>query len=300
MSVLSPVQPSSPNSPTGDTGHTTQEAPVSTTPPAAGPRTGLSTRLGFLRPAYWLPLAVLLVALGILWSLTAEDSPYLLPPLAAVGEAIIANPGFYLSNAWATLAVALVGLAIGFVGSFILAVLVSELPVARRAIMPIAVVLSVTPLVAIAPALVVAFGFGPEPKLIVTALICFFPILINVSTGLRSVSPAVLQVFTTLHASRLEMLWHVRMPSALPYLFTALRVVFPLSIIGAVVAELSAPGAAEGLGTVISVASSNNRLAVVYAAIFCLAIMGSLLLLIITAIEDRVLHWHESRVAAKS
>ena len=110
----------------------------------------------------------------------------------------------------------------------------------------------------------------------------------------------MLQVFTTLHASRLEMLWHVRMPSALPYLFTALRVVFPLSIIGAVVAELSAPGAAEGLGTVISVASSNNRLAVVYAAIFCLAIMGSLLLLIITAIEDRVLHWHESRQGAKS
>jgi NitT/TauT family transport system permease protein len=283
---------------------TIQESPV--TAPAAPPaqksatKSGLPKQLGFLRPAYWLPLAVLLVALGFLWTITAADSPYLLPPLASVGEALAANPGFYLSNAWATLAVALVGLAIGFVASFILAVLVSELPIARRAIMPIAVVLSVTPLVAIAPALVVAFGFGPEPKLIVTALICFFPILINVATGLRSVSPAVLQVFTTLHASRLEMLWHVRMPSALPYLFTALRVVFPLSIIGAVVAELSAPGAAEGLGTVISVASSNNRLAVVYAAILCLAIMGSLLLLIITAIEDRVLHWHESRQGATS
>lgn len=264
--------------------------PVKTT--GAGTR---GSRLAVFKPTYWAPVVVLLIGLGVVWTLVAKDSPYLLPPLSAVGEALAGNPLFYLQNAWATLQVALVGLVIGFIVAYVLAILVSELPLARRAIMPVAVVLNVTPLVAIAPALVVAFGFGPEPKLIVTALICFFPILIGVSTGLRSVSPAVLQVFTTLHASRLETLWHVRMPSALPYLFNALRIVFPLSIIGAVVAELAAPGAAEGLGTVISVASSNNRLAVVYAAIVCLALMGSLLLLIITAIENRALHWHDSR-----
>lgn len=254
-----------------------------------------SSRLRILNPRYWAPVVVLLIGFGILWTVVARDSPYLLPPLSAVGEALTGNPLFYLQNAWATLQVALVGLIIGFVVAYALAILVSELPLARRAIMPVAVVLNVTPLVAIAPALVVAFGFGPEPKLIVTALICFFPILIGVSTGLRSVPQAVLQVFTTLHASRLETLWRVRMPSALPYLFNALRIVFPLSIIGAVVAELAAPGAAEGLGTVISVASSNNRLAVVYAAIVCLALMGSLLLLIITTVENRALHWHDSR-----
>ena len=157
MSVLTPVQPSSQESTV-----TLAPEPATTRGPRRAPR--LPKRLAFIRPGYWLPLAVLLVGLGILWSVTARDSPYLLPPLAAVGEALAANPGFYLSNAWATLAVALVGLAIGFVGSFVLAVLVSELPVARRAIMPIAVVLSVTPLVAIAPALVVAFGFGPEDR----------------------------------------------------------------------------------------------------------------------------------------
>ena len=259
-----------------------------------------STRLAFLKPTFWGPVAILLVALAIIWIVVAKDSPYLLPPLNTVFEALGSNPVFYLENAWATLRVAIVGLLIGFVVAYILAILVSELPVMRRAIMPVAVVLNVTPLVAIAPALVVAFGFGPEPKLIVTALICFFPILIGVSTGLRSVPQAVLQVFTTLHASRLETLWHVRMPMALPYLFNALRIVFPLSIIGAVVAELAAPGAAEGLGTVISVASSNNRLAVVYAAIACLALMGSVLLLIITAIENRALHWHDSRQGEKN
>ncbi|GAB2448562.1 NitT/TauT family transport system permease protein [Conyzicola lurida] len=263
-------------------------------------RGALPKRLAFIRPAIWLPVVVLVGALGFAWNVVAKDNPYLLPPLAKVGEALASNPGFYIHNAWVTLSVALVGLAIGFVTSYILAILISELPIARRAIMPVAVVLNVTPLVAIAPALVVAFGFGPEPKLIVTALICFFPILINVSTGLRSVPQSVVQVFTTIHASRVEMLWHVRMPSALPFLFTALRIVFPLSIIGAVVAELAAPGAAEGLGTVISIASSNNRLPVVYAAILCLAILGSVLLAVITAVERRVLHWHESMIGEKS
>jgi NitT/TauT family transport system permease protein len=95
------------------------------------------------------------------------------------------------------------------------------------------------------------------------------------------------------------MLWHVRMPSALPLLFSSLRIVFPLSIVGAVVAELAAPGAAEGLGTVISIASSNNRLPVVYAAIFCLALLGTALLAIITAVERRALHWHDSVIGQR-
>jgi NitT/TauT family transport system permease protein len=90
------------------------------------------------------------------------------------------------------------------------------------------------------------------------------------------------------------MLWHVRIPSALPYLFAALKIVFPLSIVGAVVAEMFAPGAAEGLGTAISLASSNNQLPVVYASIFILALMGSALLALVTAAERRVLHWHET------
>jgi NitT/TauT family transport system permease protein len=186
------------------------------------------------------------------------------------------------------------GLVIGFVAAFVLAVLISELPIVRRAVMPIAVVLNVTPLVAIAPALVVAFGFGPMPKLVITALICFFPILINTTTGLRSVPQQVLQVYKTMDASRIELLVHLRIPNALPFLFAALRIVFPLSIIGAVVAELSASGATGGLGTVISTASSMNQLAVVYSAILILAVMGVLLLLVITVIERRVLHWHES------
>lgn len=249
----------------------------------------------FLHPSRWAPIVVMVFLLGVLWQVTAGSMPYLLPPLEAVWRALSGNPAFYVSNAWITLQEALIGLTAAFVCSSILAIAISEVPMIRRAVMPVAVVLNVTPLVAIAPALVVAFGFGPEPKLIVTAIICFFPILINVAVGLRSVPMPVLQFYRTVNASRAELLWHVRVPSALPYLFAALKIVFPLSIVGAVVAEMFAPGAAEGLGTAISLASSNNQLPVIYASIFILALMGATLLALVTAVERRLLHWHETQ-----
>ncbi|AGL17349.1 ABC transporter permease [Actinoplanes sp. N902-109] len=268
------------------------QAVVTPLPPARTPgRPGLA----FLRPGRWLPLVLMLALLAVLWQWGAHRMPYLLPPLQDVGRTLGEDADYYLCNAWVTLREALGGLALGLACAFVLAIVVSEFPWARRAIMPVAVVLNVTPLVAIAPALVVAFGFGPAPKLIVTGLICFFPILINTSMGLRTVPQPVLQVYRTVHASRLETLWYIRIPSALPYLFAALRIVFPLSVVGAVVAELSAAGASQGLGTAISLASSMNRLAAVYASIAILAVLGSALLLAVTVLERRVLHWHETR-----
>lgn len=245
--------------------------------------------LSALHPKVWAPLVVLVLLLGIGWHVGAQQWPYLLPPLSDVGGELRTQPGFYVSNALVTLREALLGLLIAFVVAFGLAMAVSEFAVVRRAVMPVAVILNVTPLVAIAPALVVAFGFGPAPKLIVTALICFFPILINTSVGLRSVPKEVLHVFHTIDASRWELLRHVRIPTALPFVFASLQVVFPLSIIGAVVAELSAAGSAKGLGTTIQVASSMNHLAVVWAAVAVLALMGALLLLFVTIAQRRLL-----------
>jgi NitT/TauT family transport system permease protein len=252
-------------------------------------------RLAMLHPRFWLPFGIVLVVLGFAWNVGADKMPYLLPPLGDVGSSITDEPGYFLENAWVTLREALIGLGIGFVVATVLAIVISESGIARRAIMPIAVVLNVTPLVAIAPALVVAFGFGAAPKLILTSLICFFPILINTAMGLTSVDRQVLQVFQTVNASRWEVLRHIRVPSAQPYVFASLQIVFPLSVVGAVVAELSAAGSAAGLGTTIQVATSMNNMSMVWAAIFVLAVMGSLLLLFVTALERRVLHWHESK-----
>ena len=269
---------------------------VPESPPPGGPsrfRLGRPrSRTAWLRPSVWLPLTVMLAVLAGLWQWGARRLPYLLPSLPRIGRSLGTNLGYYVDNAAVTLGEATAGLAMGFLAAFVLAVLTSELPLVRRAVMPIAVVLNVTPLVAIAPALVVAFGFGPLPKLIITGLICFFPILINTAAGLRSVPLQVLQVYRTMDAGRLELLWYLRVPNALPFVFAALRIVFPLSIIGAVVAEMSAAGSTRGLGTVISTASSMNQLPVVYASIFVLAFMGVLLLLAVTLVEQRALRWH--------
>jgi NitT/TauT family transport system permease protein len=246
-----------------------------------------------LRPAVWLPFVVLLAAGGGAWQWAARTWPYALAPLPRVGASFGDHFSYYLGNAATTLGEAMAGLAIGFAVAFALAVLISEVPPARQAVLPVAVVLNVTPLVAIAPLLVAVLGFGDAPKIVIAALVCFFPILINTAAGLRSVPVPVLQVYQTVRASRLEVLAHLRVPSALPYIFAALRITFPLSVIGAVVAEMTAAGGGGGLGFVISNAASANQLAVVYAAVFTLAVMGTLLLLIVTAVERRALRWHE-------
>ncbi|WP_380175405.1 ABC transporter permease [Kineococcus sp. DHX-1] len=248
-----------------------------------------------VHPRTWLPTVVAVVVVGALWTWVARDNPYVLPTLSSVGRQFLDQPELYLVNAWTTLQEALLGLVAGTVCAVLLAVLVGESGLVRRGVTPLAVVLNVTPVVAIAPALVVAFGFGLTPKVVVTGLITFFPVLMNTVTGLRSVDRHVLQVFRTVDASRLDVLVRLRFPSALPYLFAALRVVFPLSLVGAVVAEFAAAGAQSGLGTLISVASSNSQLDRVFAAIACLALMGSLMLLLVTTVERRALAWHESQ-----
>lgn len=264
--------------------------------PTATPADRRRTRSpAWTHPRTWAPTAVLVALLAVAWQAVAHEHPYILPELGEVGRTLVGEPSLFLENAWTTLFTALIGVLVGAGGAFVLALLMSELDVVRRALMPIAVVLNVTPVVAITPALVVAFGFGIAPKVVVTALITFFPVLINVTTGLRSVPGPVLDVFRTLHASRLEVLLRVRLPSSLPYTLAALRVVLPLSIVGAVVAEFVAAGSAGGLGTMIRNSAATARLDLVYAAIACLAAMGVTMLALVTALERRLLFWHESQ-----
>ncbi|MFV2195166.1 ABC transporter permease [Nocardiopsis sp. LOL_012] len=266
-------------------------------PSPTGPVPGKRRRLrdSPLRPGMWLPtvVAVALVAAG--WTYIAETQPYVLPRLPDVGATLADDPLAFLGNAWSTLSIALMGVAWGAGLAFGLSLLMSEIPVLRRAIMPLAVVLNVTPVIAVAPALVVAFGFGLAPKVIVTAIITFFPVLINVTTGLRSVPVPVMHVFSTLHASRMEILFRLRVPSSLPYAMAALRVVLPLSIVGAVVAEFVAAGSSQGLGTMIRNSAAMGQLSYVYAAVICLAAMGVLMLAFTTLLERRLLFWHESQ-----
>jgi NitT/TauT family transport system permease protein len=236
--------------------------------------------------------AVIVIAV---WQLVAVHNRYILPRPWAVALQLVHHPGSYLHGARVTLTEALAGLAIGFGAGVLLGIVMSEIRIVERALLPLAIVANVTPVVALAPGLVVAFGFGITPKLIVTAVICFFPALMNTIAGLRSTDPELLDVLQTLHASRLEVLIRVRLPCSLPYLFSAARICLPLSVVGAVVAELVTQGSTSGLGTVISQAAANAQLDRVYASIVCLALLGVGLTAFIVLAERRLLAWHPSQ-----
>ena len=162
----------------------------------------------------------------------------------------------------------------------------------ERSLLPLAVLVKVTPIVAVAPLFVIWFGFGSFPKILVASLITFFPVLVNALAGLRSVSYEALDLFRSLNASNTEILWKLRAPCSLPYLFAAFRISVPLSVIGAVVGEWFTGD--RGLGSVIIVAHNNLDMPRLFAAVAVLAVIGISLTALTWYAEKRVLFWHES------
>lgn len=252
------------------------------------------TAPSWFRPSILLPPVIAVAALGVAWQLYAIRNPYVIPRLQAIFDDLGNRPDLYLRNALTTLEEAVVGAAIGMGAAFLLAVAMTFVKMLERALLPLAVVLNVTPVIAIAPGLVVAFGFGETPKYVITAVLVFFPFLINSLMGLRSVDPQALDVLKTLHASHSEIMRKLRLPSSLPFLFSAARICMPLSLIGAVVAEFVAAGTANGLGTLIVTAASLGDLKTIYASVFVLSLMGVALFLLVVFVQNRVLTWHSS------
>lgn len=239
--------------------------------------------------------AVLGVGLFVVaWELVAWHDKFLIPTVSAIVSSLVHDSHLYWMNLLTTLREMVVGLVVSFVIAFGLAVLMCHAKAVEWAVMPLAVMLQVTPIIGITPGLVIAFGFGSLPKYIITAMIVFFPLLINSLIGLRSADPATLDLLQTLHASRLEVLWKLRLPSSLPFLFAAFRICLPLALIGAVVAEFLAAGQARGLGSLIEVAQGEGNLVVIYTSTLVLAIAGLAVTAGVVALERSVLSWHPS------
>lgn len=257
------------------------------------------TMPSWIRPSLWLPPLIALAVLTGAWQLYAMHNPFVIPTVPKIFDQLTSRPGFYVRNAGTTLREALVGAAFGMGSAFLLAVVMSYVRIVERAVLPLAVILNVTPIIAVAPALVVAFGFGSAPKYIITAVLVFFPFLINSLIGLRSTDPLALDVLKTLNASRTEILWRLRLPSSLPFLCAGARICVPLSVIGAVVAEFVAAGQANGLGTLIVTAASLSDLPTIYASVAVLAVMGISLFVLVVLIQRWLLAWHSSATQTK-
>lgn len=250
---------------------------------------------GRLTAAVWFTTTTIFVALVIGWEAVVRlgDVPvYLLPSPSAVLERLLARWTVFASNAGTTLVEALAGFAVGGLVALILATLMAHSRLAERVLYPLALLVKVTPIVAIAPLFVIWFGFGPLPKILIAALITFFPMLVNALAGLRAANPAALDFLRSVGASTAQIFLKLRLPGSLPYLFAAARVAIPLSLIGAVVGEWW--GASDGLGRIIFLANTNLDMPTLFGAVVVLALLGVGLTSLLSLAERRWLSWHES------
>ncbi len=218
---------------------------------------------------------------------------YLLPAPTHVLVTLAQNLNLYASASLVTIGEALVGLALGVLAGALIGALLTLWPGMESGVMTLAILVKSTPLVAIAPLLTLWLGFGVLPKILITALLTFFPVLVNILTGLQHVDAALLDLFRSWRAGRWEVFWNLRLPSALPYLFAALKISAPLALIGAVVAEWT--GASGGLGRTMWLAYTNLNLPFLFAAIFILAAAGMSLYHLLSYAERRVVFWQAGK-----
>ena len=231
------------------------------------------------------------VAVWELWTRLADVPVYIVPAPSVVGSKLLSEPGYFAGHAASTLVVAMGGFALGTAVAVLYAALMSQSQLLERALYPLALLVKVVPVLVWGVLFVVWFGFGPTPKVLIAALITFFPVLVNALAGLRAANTEYLDLFRSLNASRAQVFWKLRAPGSLPYLFAAFRIAIPLAVIGAFVAEYFTGD--RGIGSIISVAHSNLDMPTLYSAVIVLAAMGVALTAVTSELERRVLFWHD-------
>jgi putative hydroxymethylpyrimidine transport system permease protein len=244
---------------------------------------------------YGPPIMITLAGVG-LWQLIL--------PLAHVPEYLVPTPSEIaadMTTDWPVLEPALLvtareillGFVIAVAGGVGLAVLLHLVSVLRRAVYPVLIGSQTIPIVVLAPVLVILFGYGITPKLVIVALICFFPIVVNGIDGLRSVDGELISMMRTLDASRWSILRRVEFPAALPSIFSGMRIAATFAAIGAVFGEWS--GSNQGLGYVMLAATPNLLTARIFAAIVYLTLIALALFGIVSLLERVLVPWAPNR-----
>ena len=217
---------------------------------------------------------------------------YVLPGPVVVVQEIFQNFDELMRNLRVTLVEIVFGYLIGAAMAVLTSILVLRSKVAESIIMPIVLGLQATPKLALAPLLVVWFGYGILPKILIVSLVCLFPILINTLAGLKSVDSRMLELMHVYNASWSQAFWKVRFYSAMPGFFAGLKIAIMLATVGAVVGEWV--GASKGLGHLILKSNSQLNTELVFGCVLILGCLGSSLFFVVKCIERQVLYWHES------
>lgn len=215
--------------------------------------------------------ALWLLMVSLIW--VFDLPPYLLPPPRAIVASLTNLPSYYATHAWVTFQEAALGAVIGASAGFLLGIFLRYGGWAARILNPVILASQVFPKEALAPLFLVFLGFGMLPKIVIAALISFFPVVVNTSQGLRATPEALEKLMHVIGATEWEAFWRCRLPCAAPYVLASLRVCATLSVIGAVVGEFV--GSSAGLGHVIRSASADVGTDRIYAALFLLGMLGA-------------------------
>jgi NitT/TauT family transport system permease protein len=239
------------------------------------------------------------------WGVRASGvSSIVLVPPSDIPAAYGANFDTLAAALWFTLKITFFAFVLATAAGIALAVLFSQSRIVEFALYPYAVVLQVTPVVAISPLLLIWIGYDHVNEVLVVLawIIAFFTVLSNTMTGLRSADHNLIDLMKLYGASRWQVLWRLQLPGALPYILTGMKISGGLALIGAVTAEMVAGSGNDlGLGWVITLAGRANDVAEEFAALSLLSILGILILFAMTALEWALLHrWHESAVRKES
>ena len=244
------------------------------------------------------PLAVLASTVGV-WELVvraAQVPDYLFPAPSAIASTLGSDAGLLAGATLVTLREVVLGYLLAVTLALALAVLLHFSDALRRALLPILVLSQTVPTVLLAPVLAILLGFGLTPKLVVVAIVCFFPIVVNAVDGLRSTDAELVQMMRTLHGSRLAIFRRVEVPGALPAIFSGARIAATYAAVGAVFGEWA--GSSAGLGFVMLQAQPALLTARIFAAVLILSVLALGLYAVVSLAERLLVPWQREAVHA--
>jgi NitT/TauT family transport system permease protein len=214
---------------------------------------------------------------------------FIMPTPSQVALRIAADPYLLWQNFLPTMVESICGFVLGNAAAILLAIAFVYSRTVERVYFPVVLFLNTIPVLAIAPIIILIFGIGIFPKIIIASIICFFPTLVNMTRGLDAVSSNERELMHVLSASPLEIFWKLRAPRSLPFLFASLRISSTACVVGAIVGEWI--GANKGLGALIIQSTFNYRSDLLYAAIILSSSLAVLIFIVVTAIERRVIRY---------
>lgn len=214
---------------------------------------------------------------------------YLYPPPSVIFIDIIKNIGNLLFHTGITFMEALLGFLLANTLGILTAIIFTHSKIIEKSLYPFAIALKTTPIVAMAPILILWFGNGYLSKIAAAALISFFPSIVNTIKGLRNIDPESLDLFKSMSANKWQIFFKLRVPTALPYIFSAMKISSSLTIVGAIVGEFV--GADKGIGYVILVSSYHLETDKMFGAVVCAALAGIIFFRIISLLEKKFIFW---------